>query len=120
MLKEKTQELIQACKDAGYKHLAIFCTDENVPESVRIKKSRSGYWMGGGPGSNCPSQPHLVCASPPQRGTSPKLPGDKWPKMWGIVKKLKLNFSGAGYGDCFPVNPALFADLDVGYYDLSK
>ncbi len=115
-MEDKTKELIAACKEAGYKHLTIFCSNENVPESIETETSRSDYWMSGPP----QTQPHLVCASPPQRGVSSRLPGKMWPKIWDIIKVLKLNFSGAGYGDCFPVNPALFADLDAGYYDLTK
>ena len=116
IMKEKTKQLIEECKKAGYKHLVIFCSNENVPESVQAEKQHT-YWRSCKP--SCKNGPHLVCASPPQRGESQGKPGNGWPKMWNIIKRLKLNFSGAGYGDCFPVDPALFADLDMGYYDLT-
>ena len=118
MLKEKTQELFAACKKAGYKHLTIFCANENVPESVEVEQSKSGYWVGGRPFLEN-NVPHLVCASPPQRGESSRLAVENWPKIWEIVKDLKLNFHGAGYGDCFPIQPEMIGDLDAGYYDLT-
>ncbi len=117
-MQEKTKELLAACKKAGYEHVAIFCSNENVPESVETEKNCLGYWTGGPP--NHPSQPQLVCASPPQRGLSTRQSGGNWPKIWDIIKDLKLNFAGAGYGDCFPVEPALFKELDMGYYSLTS
>jgi hypothetical protein len=111
-MEVKTQALIAACKEAGYKHLTIFTEHENVPES-KIHASGYGTFMQTGVRINT-----LVCAHPERLGPSDKKAGKKWPKIWGIIKDLSLNPHGAGYCDCYPVHKDLLGLLDKGYYEL--
>ncbi len=115
-ITEKTEELLQACKEAGYERVTVFVADKRVPDSVRIKKEshRGSYW-----GTGTGNEPfRIVCAAPPQRGPHHHLPGNNWPKMWSIVKRTGLHPSGAGNGDAHNV---LCPDsLTAGYYDLAE
>ncbi len=104
-MKEKTAELIAACKEAGYEHLTVFTENENVPES-KIRPSGYGQYKG---------RNILICAHPE------RLEENGEPKMWGIVRGLGLNpHGGSGYADCFPVHRDLLHLFDAGYYDLSE
>ena len=107
-MKEKTQELIAACKEAGYEHLTIFTEHENVPESKLLPSGYGTFYEQGG-------HVNTLCVGHPER-----LDDDGQPKMWGIVRGLGLNpHGGAGYADCFPVHKNLLGELDAGYYELS-
>ena len=118
-ITEKTEEVLQACKEAGYERVTIFVADWRVPDSVRIKSGSlvpgaGSYW-----GRGTRSEPHqVVCAAPEQRGTHHSLPGNNWPKMWAIVKKLGLHNAGSGSGDGHDV--LCPAALTAGYYDLAE
>lgn len=117
MAKElnKTKEFLKKCKEAGYERITIFIRDKRIPATMEIKDG--AYW---GEIANAP--PKVICGHPPQRGTHPDLPGDKWPKMWGIVKEFGLtaglSFGGFGLGDAHDIHPALCGLLTAGYYDL--
>ena len=120
-MKDKTKELIEACRKAGYEHLVVFCTDERVPQSVEskdaadkgMKKGQCYYYNQ----RNGHFVPRLICASPPQ---TEKPNGFGTPKIWGIVKDLGINPNGNGWGDCFPIHEAFTDDLDSGCYDLKE
>ena len=147
-ITEKTEEFLQACKEAGYERVTIFVHDERVPDSVAIRKGSTGwdadedgmslrpdedtprftpkytkgyggdYW--GIAPAGVPFSPKfkVVCGAPEQRGPHPTLPGNNWPKMWGIVRRLKLNAWGGGSGDGHDIQtPSL---LTTGYYDLAE
>lgn len=144
----KTQEFLRACKEAGYEKVTIFLHDKRVPDSVLIRKGSTGwdadedgmslrpeedvprfapkytegftgsYW--GIAPSEAPFLPHfkVVCGAPAQKGPHPTLPGNNWPKIWGIVRRLKLNAHGGGNRDGHDIQtPAL---LTAGYYDLAE
>lgn len=145
-ITEKTEEFLQACKEAGYERVTIFVHDKRVPDSCMIRKSSTGwgadedgmrensetgemefapnhkvvnchgtYW-----GWGRKDRPFkVVCGDPPQRGPHPTLKTNGlWPKMWGIVKELGLNYAGAGHGEGHDV---LCPDvLTAGYYDLAE
>ena len=118
-ITEKTEEFLQACKEAGYERVTIFVTDKRVPDSVRIKKGScvpgAGFYWGWG----TKEDPYrVVCGAPKQRGPHHSLPGNNWPKMWEIVHRLDLHNRGAGSGDGHDV---LCTDiLTAGYYDLAE
>lgn len=147
-ITKKTQEFLQACKEAGYERVTIFVHDKRVPDSCMIRKGSTGwdadeegmslhpgeyaprftpkytegctgsYW--GIAPNGAPFTPHfkVVCGTPEQRGPHPTLPGNKWPKMWGIVRRLKLNARGGGNRDGHDIQtPSL---LTAGYYDLAE
>ncbi len=115
-ITEKTQEFLEACKEAGYERVTIFVHDKRVPESVRIKKESAcgSYWGNGKRGDPF----RVVCAAPPQRGAHHHLPGVGWPKMWDIVKRTGLHPTGAGNGDAH--NVLCPETLTAGYYDLAE
>ena len=122
---EKTEEFLQACKEAGYERVTIFVADKRVPDSVRIKKGSCTNGPGWYWGTGAPTGPfRVVCGAPEQRGVHATLknvdgqPKMGWPKMWEIVHRLDLHNRGAGSGDGHDVLcPAL---LTAGYYDLSE
>lgn len=62
----------------------------------------------------------VVCGYPEQRGECPGLPGEGWPRMWGIIRSLGLNSGGSGYGDAHNVHPSSVGMLKKGYYDFAK
>ena len=114
-MKPKTEELLKACKEAGYKFVTIFVRDSKVPFSKKIKVG--AYWGFGS--RDAPNK--VVCATPEQYGALKGLPGDGWPKIWGIVGKLKLSragFGGGGLGDSHEVHGSLIIELDAGVYEL--
>ncbi len=42
-ITEKTEEFLQACKEAGYERVTIFIHDKRVPDSVVIRKGSTGW-----------------------------------------------------------------------------
>ena len=114
-MENRTQEFLDECKDAGYERVTIYIADKRVPYSVKIKKQSNGGYWGYGTATN-PFR--VVCGWPEQTGEHPTLPGNGWPKMWGIVKNLKLNFGGGGSGDAHDIGLSQIHMLTEGYYDL--
>lgn len=142
---EKTEEFLQACKEAGYERVTIFVHDKRVPDSCMIRKSSTGWGadedgmrenqktgeMEFAPnhkvischgtywGLGRDNRPFkVVCGTPHQKGEHPAFGGTGWPKMWGIVKRLGLHNRGAGHGDGHDVRCTDL--LTAGYYDLSE
>lgn len=122
-MTDKTQEFLDACKKAGYEKVTIFIRDSRVPLTSK-SKIKDGPWFGmWGRIDGKPIELYkhkVVCGYPEQLGKSSVLPGDKWPKMWDIVKNLELTvglqFGGFGLGDAHDIQPILTA----GYYDLAN
>ena len=122
-ITEKTEEFLQACKEAGYERVTIFIADKRVPDSVRIKKGSGGsYWGFGPPDSLVNPKFKIVCGAPGRTGPHPQLKGNIWPAMWGIVKRIELNSHGNGSGDGHDVGElySKYTPLTAGYYDLAE
>lgn len=122
-ITEKTDEFLQACKEAGYERVTIFVHDKRVPDSVLIKKGSVGdYWGYCLPGGLQKTKFKVVCGSPARKGPHPTLKGVNWPAMWGIVRRLGLNSHGGGNRDGHDVND-VYSNTDpltAGYYDLAE
>ncbi len=147
-ITEKTEEFLQACKEAGYERVTIFVHDKRVPDSCMIREASTGWKAdedglhphpatgqilfgirqrpGGGMGSywgtgpiDNPSNFKIVCGAPPQTAITPRLSGNKTcPAMWEIVHRLNLHRRGAGHGDGHDVLCPIA--LTAGYYDLAE
>ena len=116
-MTDRTKELLKACKEAGYEQVALLVADERVPQSVKLKKETPYFYNTVTPPGKCP---RLVCGFPNVRGVNEHTMGHKYPKMWHIVRTQGLNRGGGGYGDCFPIEPALINELTPGFYDLTS
>ena len=113
-MTETTQEFLAECKKAGYERIAIFIKDERVPASMlyspkyQRKSTQSPLGV-------------VVSADPPRKGPHPGYKTkDRYPAIWGIVKRLSLNPSGAGFDQNHHIADSLTILLTPGYYDLSE
>lgn len=139
---EKTRELLDACKEAGYTYVAVLCADKLVPASVRArfasmttgsntplgktKRLRGFYWFA--PGSTEDNELSRVVSAHPKSVDSPQLQGaendyyakgNHFPKLWGIVRNLGLAMSGScGCGETHQVESLFIKDLTPGCYEL--
>ncbi len=139
-MTDETLEFLQECKKAGYERVTIFIADERLPISVKIRKDNTGLELDddgiNSKGQYCPKNGRMshywghgtdsfpfkvVCASPERKGPHPQYRHkDKWPAIWGIVKRLDLNHYGGGNLDGHDIGAHAVPLLDAGYYVLSE
>ncbi len=145
-ITEKTEEFLQACKEAGYERVTIFVHDKRVPDSCMIREASTGWKAdedglhphpdtgemvfgirrrpGAGVGSywgtgKTDDPFKVVCGAPAQTTIDPRTTGRKTcPAMWEIVHRLGLCHRGAGHGEGHDV--LCSSVLTAGYYDLSE
>lgn len=129
-MNTETQELLSACRDAGYTHISIGIRHKTVPSSLKIEwygQSKhgvgpsQGQYTGAEPRRDLSGKqvawnqrPRVICAHPNQRATGR-------PAIWDICEKSDLTaglFCG-GAGCC--ETHAIRSDhpLELGVYELT-
>lgn len=116
---QKTRELLDACKEAGYTHVTVLCADKLVPASMARKKraSYNGWYYAGKPFKASDEQCRIISAEPRSHLDESVMHANGFPAIWHIARQLGLAH-GCGCGESIPVHAVHIPDLTPGCYEL--